>query len=610
MWNRFIIIYEKLLRGQQLSNDDKNTILKITAYLLMAGNQTIHKLAYMIALKYGQCTHDYSAATDIANMLHYYPVVKLLMASTNPNEPIIINADSLLDNALAETYKDEYYKSKQQYLLSQIVATQEDVTAIAPTSYGKSKMILEKMLKYYNSGKTTCILTPTKSLLSQTLHELVILKGDRHNVVVHPDAVYDNSAPLIAIFTQERLSSFLVKYPGKVFDYIFVDEAHNIMSDDTRSLTLSRDLIIAKTRNPNLKIDYFSPFVICPKESLSLISPLSASQQERCIYQIDEYMKVPKYTVWSKKDQQLIIYDQFTGIQVSSTAQYDDYTTFIVNTSSEKNIIYANTPRQVEQFANKLASILPLVDFTEKDQTIINELCTTLSDTVHKAYTLINLLQHGIIINHGKMLDNIKDYTETLYRKIKGIRYVITTSTLLEGVNLPAGKLFMLNYYKARGNLTFSAFHNLVGRIARLNQVFDLSRPDPELLTPEVCLLDGPYLNNKSHDPISFLDTNAKEGSRNNDKIDNPLLSAYKKPDADAKRNNHVTIMANTDAANLSSYSQISSGNIQMAKTKVGKLLYTNNVFANTIPTAEQLIEKIVTSINRNMEQSPTEVVY
>lgn len=187
-------------------------------------------------------------------------------------------------------------------------------------------------------------------------------------------------------------------------------------------------------------------------------------------------MKIPKYTVWSKEKQQLTIYDQFTGIQVSSDAQYDSYISFIINTSSDKNIIYTNSPYQVEQFANNLAESLPIVNFTEDEQTIIEELCSTLSDTIHKAYTLINLIRHGIIISHGKMLDNIKDYTETLYRKIKNIRYIITTSTLLEGVNLPASKLFMLNYYKARGNLTFSSFHNLVGRVARLNQVFNFPR--------------------------------------------------------------------------------------------------------------------------------------
>lgn len=228
----------------------------MTASFLIAGDELTHKLAYAIALKYGQYTNDYNAAIDIANKLHYYPVVKLLESRSDTAREITPNVDSILNKALSETYRDGYYKTEQQYFLSRIVSTQENITAIAPTSYGKSNMILEKVLSCHSSGKTVCILAPTKALISQTLREIISLKGDRRNIIVHPDATFDETSPLITIFTQERLSTFLIRHPNKKFDYIFVDEAHNIMSNDERSLTLSRSIIIAKIRNPTISIDF------------------------------------------------------------------------------------------------------------------------------------------------------------------------------------------------------------------------------------------------------------------------------------------------------------------------------------------------------------------
>lgn len=587
---KFKSTYEKLISGQTLSVEEENLLTKIIACFMVAGDKTIHKLAYSMALKYGQYSGNYDAAIDIATQLRYYPVVQLINTSTHVRHNHQDSMSSLLNDALAEVYRKDYYRSEQQYLLDQIISHKKNVTAIAPTSYGKSDMLLKKALAYYSSGKKVCILTPTKSLLSQTLSAIIKLKNDRRNVIVYPDVTYDKAGPLIAIFTQERFAAFLSHNPKEYFDYLFVDEAHNIMEADERGVTLSRDLIIAQTRNQNLNIDFFSPFIISPDKSLEVIQPFSnIVQSNKTIYRIEEYMKVPKYIVWDKAKKNLITFDQFTGVKVSTKTESNNEASFIIDNSSNKNIIYANSPWQVEDFANKLAQKLPLVEFEQDEQAIIDELCNTLSESVHTSYTLINLLRHGIIISHGRMLDNIKTYTESLYRRLNGIKYVVTTSTLLEGVNLPANKLFLLNYYKGRGNLSYSSFHNLAGRVARYNHVFNLTNPDISLLTPEIYLLNGSYLNNRSHDPIDFLEKNAKEGIKAADSVKNPLLLAYKGKDAVAQKNHQATIMANVDRQNYDTYKQIAT-NITIAKTKVGELLYLNNVFLQNIPMKEEII--------------------
>lgn len=579
--------YLKLITTQTLSEKDKTIALRTIAYLMCAGDNNMHKLAYAMALWYGYCTNDYEAALDIAASLRYYPVIELIKSHMGMNEGKIDDANSILNKALSNVYKDEYYRSEQQYALSRTIETQKNVVAVAPTSYGKSDMLLKKVLHYYGAGKNTCILVPTKSLMAQTLHQLMTRKGDRKDVIVHPDT-FNNAEHFIAIFTQERLANFQVQYPNATLDYIFVDEAHSLMGGDERSLALSRCLVIARTRNPTANVDFYSPFIINPEKSLELVH-LESRESNATIYKVDEYMKIPRYMVWDNKSGVLEVYDQFMGTQIPLKTVLTDSAAFIIDSAKHKNIIYVNSPSQVEQFANELASKLPLVDYSEDEQKIMDELCQTLSATVHESYNLIRLLRHGIIISHGKMFDNVKDYIENLHRQLKGVRFVITTSTLLEGVNLPADTLFMLNYYKGPNNLSYSSFHNLVGRIARHNRLFNFNEPDLSLLTPSIYFIKGDYLNSRSCDPIRFLNANAKEGLATNDVIKNPLLTAYKN-NSDGKREQQAILIANSDQANSVYYNNTFNGDLPLAGTDVGRLMYENNVAFSDIMNKEEMI--------------------
>ena len=579
--------YLKLIMARTLSEQDKSIALRVIAYLMCAGDNNVHKMAYAMALWYGHCTNDYKAAMDIATGLRYYPVAKLIKSCMSINEDKISDANSILNETLSDVYKGEYYRSEQQYMLSRTIETRENVVAVAPTSYGKSDMLLKKVLHYYEAGKNTCILVPTKSLMAQTLHQLMIKKGDRKGVIVHPD-MFNNTEHFIAIFTQERLANFQIQYPNVTLDYVFVDEAHNLLGGDERSLALSRCLVITRTRNPTVNVDFYSPFIIDPERSLELVH-LRDRENDAVTYKVDEYMKIPKYMVWDNESGVLEVYDQFTGTPIPLKTVLTDSATFIIDNANHKNIIYTNSPSQVEQFANELASKLPLADYSEDEQKIVDELCQTLSVTVHESYNLIRLLRHGVIISHGKMFDNVKEYIENLYRQLKGIRFVITTSTLLEGVNLPADTLFMLNFYKGPANLSYSSFHNLVGRIARHNLLFNFNEPNLSLLTPSIFFIKGDYLNSRSCDPIRFLNANAKEGLKTNDIIKNPLLTAYKNS-SDGEREKQAILIANSDQTNSAYYNSVFNSNIPLAGTDVGRLMYENNVAVSDIMGKEEMV--------------------
>lgn len=585
-------IYRKVILRQRLSKMEYNLLLRLIAFLFYMGDKPSMKAAYMLALHYGIKHDDYEILLHLAIALRYYPVVKLLQKYDSKYNLSIINpTNEILYKALASislANDTGYQLSDQQYWLNLAVNSQENAAIIAPTSCGKSSLLIDKCLRQYANGNTVCIIVPTKSLLTQTLHDVISKKGNRRDIITHPEMLTKKlaSSPFIAILTQERLLAVLVQHKQIKFNYIFVDEAHNLLPDDEsqRARIIARALIMAKVRNEKLKIDFYSPFLITPQESLTSISSLFRPQIS---YSIDEHMKIPQFMILENQTNRLKIYDQFSNAFYETDSKYADYLDVILKRSGAKNIIYANKPADIEKLSNILLHETSAIQYDQKDQKQIDEACVFLKQTVDASYLPISLLKHGIVMSHGKMPDLIKNYMEHLYKNIPKIRFMITTSTLLEGVNMPAEKLFMLSSKRGRRNLSYSNFHNLAGRIGRYNTIFSDNDPNPKLLAPEIYILYNTVFAPKSNFK-TFLKANANEAAQGQQKddVENPLLNLSLKPD---EKRNEINIIANMDKNNLRAYRNLAS-NIQTTKTEFGEQCCLYNVFTPYIEKHEEEI--------------------
>src|SRR5690606_7660435 len=101
----------------------------------------------------------------------------------------------------------------------------------------------------------------------------------------------------------------------------------------------------------------------------------------------------------------------------------------------------------------------------------ISKAIEDISSYIHVDYSLITALKKGIVYHHGSVPDNIRLYIENLFSTIPEINYIITTSTLLEGVNIPADTMFLLDYKKGLSKLSHAQFKNLVGRVSRFGEI-------------------------------------------------------------------------------------------------------------------------------------------
>lgn len=575
----FIAIYLKLLdEGSTLKDEERRYLLRIALVFMSFSDDEVVKFGYAIILRYANKTHDYVPLYDVSLARNYIPV-----AQTIASQGLVKNTDDLsrlAQESLTEGFKDEVgiYRSQGQMLLKRFSDANNNIVIVAPTSYGKSEMMIDKVRR--SLSKKVCIVVPTKALVSQTKKKLIDTHGiSARKIITHPDMYVeerDRQDGFIAVLTQERLIRLFTQNRNASLDILFVDEAHNLLRDEPRALMMAQCIIIATKRNPYIDISFFTPF-LSDEHNVTVLgsnSPISQS--------IDEYMKIERFYYTYLETNDLLVYDQFMdkGIPVrrikSRTASE-----FVIEESTNKNVVYLNKPKDVEVFASELMNIKERRDNDEYIARIIK----AIKGYTHKDYGLIECIKRGVVYHHGGMPDIIKMYVESIYANTT-ISHLITTSTLLEGVNIPANRLFVLNTGVGDGVLNKAQFKNLVGRVGRFSEVFARGDGTLNLLEPRVYLLDDTKYSRKDLNPFKFYSSRVKVGISIKDKVENPLLQNSKKV---TNRDDEVQYLANIEPG-LSILDETKE--YSYAKTEVGKLSFAYAIRDYDIISSEEVIQK------------------
>lgn len=516
----FASLYDRFVVGEKLSQKQYEILLAIAICFTNADDINVQQLGYRIVVEYCNQTNDYIPLYEIAVNKGLYPVSKFIEQHYIDDSKR--NFFTEWNDAFTEQYvSGEICRSEQQNSLVHFFESKKynTVSVIAPTSYGKSELIISAVKEY--AGKRICILTSTKALLIQTKKRVQqISKGIFPKIVVHPEMYNPNDPSCLAVLTQERLLRIFKKDPQLSFDCIIVDEAHEMLEDDSRSRTMANVIIVAQKRNPEVAFKFLTPFLV---DSTNLKARYTTYDIEG--FKVSEYIKTEKYFLCDLRNHTgLKLYDQFLNkyLLISDNRNLGFEEDVVKAYSADKNIIYLNKPTDIEKFALALANVLP-----EVDSELIQTACDNISEYLQPQYNLLTCLRKGIIYHHGSVPDAIRIYIEDLYKKDDAVRYVITSSTLLSGVNLPAERMFVLDNKRGRSNLSHDSFKNLVGRVCRFSEIFSHETGDLHRLEPQIYLVFGKYFAQNANCE-SFLRNVAKVEQNYKDAVDNVLLSEAK----------------------------------------------------------------------------------
>lgn len=130
---------------------------------------------------------------------------------------------------------------------------------------------------------------------------------------------------------------------------------------------------------------------------------------------------------------------------------------------SSQNIVYCSATSKAIEYALDYAKSLK----TQEDNAELISLSREIKGQIHTDYYLADLLTKGVAYHIGYLPADIRLRIEDLF-KSGAIKTIFCTSTLIEGVNLPADNLFITSYKNGLSHMTPVEFRNLVGRVGRI----------------------------------------------------------------------------------------------------------------------------------------------
>lgn len=356
------------------------------------------------------------------------------------------------------------------------------ISISAPTSAGKSFILYHLLLEELKKQDVTIVyIVPTRALISQVEDELRLLLKENKIMNVNLTTVPLHSSSKkesnLYVFTQERLHWYLLQTANSKIDFLLIDEAHKI-DNSNRGILLQRKIEEVIDLNPNIRLFFSSPFTSNPEILLENIGELGNSEtintefvavNQNLLYvtQVKNKPKEWQIELILKEDKiylgKILLKDRPTN-----EAKKIALITTAISGKNAGNLIYSNGAAESEKFAKILTQ---LVEKDSNNQNI-KELIKLVKTTIHKDYVLSKVLDYKIAFHYGNMPLLVRQEIERLFKENE-IKYLVCTSTLLEGVNLPATAVFIRKPTRGKGKpLNENDFWNLAGRAGRWGKEF------------------------------------------------------------------------------------------------------------------------------------------
>jgi len=354
------------------------------------------------------------------------------------------------------------------------------VSVSAPTSAGKSRIVREWFLEQIRQRDryTAVYLAPTRALVEEVSAEFRESTPGGTGIFVMPwDPELDKAQRRVLVLTQERLHLIQQSHHPFEIDLLFVDEAQGLGNAE-RGVLLQQVLDRAVADRSALQVIFASPLSANPALLLSgkpasarshAITSEAVTVNQNLIRVEGVYRAPAKRVVSLVHEAQVLAVANFELKQRATRVPMRiAYVAHALGGEGGGNIVYVNGADDAEKVAKNISDLLP--EASDDDE--IGNLQDLVRTAVHPKYSLADALAKRVAFHYGNMPLAIRSEIERLFGEGK-IQFLVCTSTLLEGVNLPCRTIFMRNPQKGRGKpLSEADFWNLAGRAGRWGKEF------------------------------------------------------------------------------------------------------------------------------------------
>lgn len=466
-------------RSIKLTEKELNDTLRFADILSNSKNPKARNKAYQLItlLNEDYKTNPYyqTFSHSVLAKLGNFPGIEFLKNENNSSE---LPFERELEKKVKEFIQavpdtEDLIFTDSQFELYKKISGSKHFSFSGPTSMGKSFIIKSFIRKVVGNKppENIVIMVPTRALINQFSLDLNkelkdVLEHYNYTVITNSNVseLPSTEQHYIFVLTPERLLSYLSQKKNPNIAYLFIDEAHKLAAEkDSRAVTAYSAISKALRRNPNLNLYFSSPNVSNPEVFLKLFK-----KDEKQFFRTIETPVSQNLFFVDLVEKKVTHYLDNANYEFEPKIVTKAETIFdllSVIGDEESNIVYCSSRFDAVDKAAKLfeQNQNKQVEVSRNVKRVIRQI----KGYIHKDYYLGEFLNRGIGYHFGNLPQIIRNKVEGLFKE-REINYVFCTSTLLEGVNLPAKNVFILNNKNGRNTFQPIDFWNLAGRAGRL----------------------------------------------------------------------------------------------------------------------------------------------
>ncbi len=358
----------------------------------------------------------------------------------------------------------------------------QHISVSAPTSAGKSFVIqafLKELIQTSDSVLDIVYVVPSRSLIHEVQGNLATELDKLKNPPVvssvprsRPELASNQSR--VFVFTQERLRTALDQ-SDLTLDVLIVDEAQQI-ADGARGMLLQNCLEEVAAKMPLSKLLLITPGVQSASPIGTLLGVHDMTDVRTKLRPVRQNLIYVNFEEAKKDEHMVLTLQKLEGGHLHigrlpaehSSSDIERFINSILQLGAGgQSLVYASSKHPAESIANALAGARAASE--EPDPRLL-ELASFIRRHVHPEFALADCVERGVGFHYGNMPTNITKAIEEYFSD--GLLHtLVCTSTLLQGVNLPARNIFLYKPEKgAHTPMNADDFWNLAGRAGRLRK--------------------------------------------------------------------------------------------------------------------------------------------
>jgi hypothetical protein len=333
---------------------------------------------------------------------------------------------------------------EQSFILKQLL-NGENIIVSAPTSFGKS-FIIDAFISI-NRPNNVVIIVPTLALTDETRRRIYRKFSNEYKIITTSDA--ELAEKNILVFPQERALSYIDIL--KDIDILIIDEFYKISTDfgDERSPSLYK--AISKLSN-------------IAKQKYFLAPNIKSLHDEFITKNMKFINKLDFNTVIIQKNDS---YKQINNEQEKGIQLINILTLRNKENEFKKTLIYAGTYNEIEKVA-----FLLLEKISPLKTPLLEDFSAWLKKNYFSGWNLPSLIERGVGIHNGQLHRSLAQIQIKLFEETNGLQAIISTSSIIEGVNTSAENVVIWRNRNGRHPLNDFTYKNIIGRGGRMFKYF------------------------------------------------------------------------------------------------------------------------------------------